>query len=88
MEVERAAYELALAELASPGAATPSVTMGRLAKSQKAETIEREFFGPSDGVTVTADSMRPILTKVEDLLRCILARQSASAGASVDLLRV
>lgn len=85
LEVVNAAYELALAELQAPGSSSPTVTPGRLVKRQKVDTIEREFFGPGDGVSGTPDDMRPVLTAVEDALRCVLSR---SGGASVDILRV
>ena len=84
VEVESAAYELALAELQRPGSSSPILTPGRLVKRQKVDTIEREFFGPNEGAPGLVDDMRPILTAVEDALRCILV----PASASVDLLRV
>jgi len=83
--VVSAAYELALAELQAPGSSSPTITPGRLVKRQKVEGIEREFFGPSEGVSGSADAMRPVLMAVEDALRCILVPAS---GGSVDLLRV
>ncbi len=78
-EVVNAGYELALAELLQPGSSSPTVTPGRLVKRQKVDTIEREFFGPNDGVPSAADDMRPMLMSVEDALRCIL--RPASRGA-------
>ncbi|MFC5385183.1 DnaT-like ssDNA-binding protein [Aquamicrobium segne] len=84
-EVINAAYELALAELQRPGSSSPTVTPGRLVKRQKVEGIEREFFGPGDGVSGSSDGMRPVLMAVEDALRCVL---EPAGGGSVDLLRV
>lgn len=77
-----AAYELALVELQSPGTSSPSVTPGRVTKREKVDSIEREFFGPESGPD--ADSMRPVLSAVEDALRCLL---STSGGGQVFLLR-
>lgn len=80
--VINAAYELALAELVMPGASAPSVTPGRVTKREKVDVIEREFFGSDAGVS--ADDMRPVLTAVEDALRCLL---SSGGGGQVFLLR-
>lgn len=71
-EVEAAAYEIALAELASRGSTAPQITPGRLTKSEVVDVIEREFFGPSDGVAVTVDSLRPVLLAAEDRLRHLM----------------
>jgi len=79
-----AAYELALAELQAPGSSSPSVTLGRVVKRQKVDTIEREFFSATEGAAMSAGSMRPVLMTVEDALRCVLV----PASASVDLLRI
>ncbi len=84
VQVENAAYELALAELVRPGSSSPTVTPGRVVKRQKVEGIEREFFSASEGAAMSPDAMRPVLMAVEDALRCILVPVSAS----VDLLRV
>lgn len=78
-EVVNAAYEIALAELLQPGSSSPAVTPGRLVKRQKVEGLEREFFGPGDGVSGSPEDMRPVLTAVDDALRCIL--RPASRGA-------
>lgn len=84
VQIENAAYELALAELVRPGSSSPTVTPGRVVKRQKVDTIEREFFSASDGASMSADAMRPVMMAVEDALRCVLV----PASASVDLLRV
>lgn len=81
-----ATYELALSELASPGSSAPIVTLGRMTKREKVDVIEREFFGSDSGLSV--DAMRPVLTAVEDALRCLLTDvNSESGGGSVFLLR-
>lgn len=84
VQVENAAYEIALAELQRPGSSSPTITPGRVVKRQKVDTIEREFFSASEGSPMSPDAMRPVLMAVEDALRCILV----STSASVDLLRV
>lgn len=80
--VINAAYELALAELDSPGSSSPSITPGRVTKREKMDVIEREFFGSDD--SVSADTMRPVLTAVEDALCCLIPK---AGGGSVFLLR-
>lgn len=84
LEIESAAYEIALAELTGQGKTAPTVTPGRMTKVEHVDVIEREFFGPADGVPVSADAMRPVLTTVEDLLRCLLLPAS---GGTVFLER-
>jgi len=80
--VEYATYTAALQELIQPGSLAPIVTPGRVTKREKVDSIEREFFGPESGPG--ANSMRPVLSAVEDALRCLL---SASGGGQVFLLR-
>lgn len=80
VEVETAAYALALAELASPGSSTPTLTLGRTVRSQKVGSIQREFFSPEEGVAITIESLRPILTAVEDALRCLLTPDTSKGG--------
>lgn len=80
MAVINAAYELALIELESPGSSAPVVTLGRITKSEKVDSISREFFDTSGSV----DSMRPVLLAVEDSLKCVLSKKS---GGSVCLVR-
>lgn len=84
-EVERATYALALIELQTPGAANPTFTPGAVNKREKVDAIERERFGPSDGVPFGLDAMRVQLAAVEDALRCLLLPKQ---GGSVCLLRV
>ncbi|MFK3965683.1 DnaT-like ssDNA-binding protein [Ensifer adhaerens] len=77
-EIETAAYALALAELQSPGSSTPTLTLGKSVKRQKVGNIEREFFSPA--VPITLESLRPVLTAVEDALRCILTPDTSKGG--------
>lgn len=78
-EVEAATYALALVELSTPGATTPVVTPGKTVKRQKVGPMEREFFGPDGGVTII-ESLRPVLTVVEDALRCLLHEEQKVSG--------
>ena len=50
------------------------------AKRQKVGSIEREFFSPQEGVPITIESLRPVLTAVEDALRCIIAPDPSKGG--------
>ncbi len=84
VEIERAAYALALVELRTPGASSPSFTPGAINKRERVEGIERERFGPNDGVLLTLESRRAQLAEVEDSLRCLLRAR----GASQCILRV
>lgn len=84
VEVEEAAYALALVELQNPGASTPTFAPGAVNKREKVDTIERERFGPADGVMLTLENQRAKLAEVEDLLRCILT----DSGACQYILRV
>lgn len=80
-EILYAAYEMALAELVSPGSLSPSVTLGKVKLRARVEgAVDVTYAGGG-----SAASQRPTLTIVDDLLSGLLARPS---GASVDLLRV
>ena len=84
VEVEEAAYALALVELQTPGASAPSFTVGAINKRERVDVIERERFGPADGVMLTLENQRAKLAEVEDLLRCLLVNN----GAVQPILRV
>lgn len=84
VEVEEAAYALALVELQTPGASTPTLTVGAINKRERIDVIERERFGPADGVMLTLENQRAKLAEVEDLLRCLLV----NSGACQPILRV
>lgn len=71
-EVERAAYAMALVELVTPGASSPNFTPGSVNKREKVDVIERERFGPNDGVPLSLDAQRMQMAEVEDALRCLL----------------
>ncbi|WP_411756376.1 DnaT-like ssDNA-binding protein [Sinorhizobium meliloti] len=80
--IETATYALALAELLSPRSSTPTLTLGKSVKRQKVGSIEREFFSPKKGVPITIESLRPVLTAVEDALRCLLTPDTSKGGLS------
>ncbi|RMC64775.1 hypothetical protein CN200_29125 [Sinorhizobium meliloti] len=82
VEIETATYALALAELLSPRSSTPTLTLGKSVKRQKVGSIEREFFSPKEGVPITIESLRPVLTAVEDALRCLLTPDTSKGGLS------
>lgn len=85
VEIERATYVLALAELVTPGATSPSFTPGAVMKREKMDVMERERFGPNDGVSLSLEDMRPQFAAVEDALRCLLTK--GQGGGSVCVLR-
>lgn len=84
IEIEQATYALALVELQTPGASSPSFTPGAVNKREQVDVISRERFGPNDGVLLTLENQRARLAEVEDSLRCILK----PAGTIHYLLRV
>lgn len=81
VEILQAAYEIALAELVSPGSMSPSVTLGQVKVRARVEGAVDVTYAGGGSVA----SQRPTLTIVDDILSTLLPRPS---GASVDLLRV
>ena len=80
VEVQQATFLAALAEYALPGVLTPTVTPGKQVKRVKVDVIEQEFMTPVDqGDTDTdpAKTLRPVLTAIRDLLKCIAALPDA-----------
>jgi len=75
IEVQQATYLAALAEHANPGILSPTVTPGEQVKRVKVDVIEQEFMTPAQqgmvGKTDPVSSMRPVLTAVNDLLKCM-----------------
>ena len=80
-EILNAAFEMALAELTSPGSLSPSVTPGQVKVRARVEGAVDVTYAGGGSVA----SQRPTLTIVDDILTGLLSRPS---GASVDLLRV
>lgn len=74
-EVKHATYIAALAELSTPGILAPIITPGKQAKREKVDVIEVEYMTPVEqGITGGADpaeTLRPLLTAVYDLLKCM-----------------
>lgn len=84
IEVKQAAYAAALAELSSPGILTPTITPGQQAKREKVDVIEVEYMTPKDqgvpdGTYDPADSLRPLLTQVQDLIKCMASIPGTAA---------
>ena len=75
VEVKQATYEASLAELVSPGVLTPTITPGKQKKREKVDVIDISYMTPKDqGVSGSLDpveSLRPVLTTVSDLLKCM-----------------
>jgi len=75
IEVEHATFVASLAELTSPGILSPTITPGQQRKSVKVDVIQEVFMTPVEqGVKGSVDpveTMRPVLTLVGDLLRCV-----------------
>lgn len=69
-EVKLATFIVAVAELVTPNIMTPSVTAGRVIKKERVEgAVDIEYADLGKQGLVKA--MRPVLTQVEDLLRCM-----------------
>lgn len=75
IEVKQATYIAAIAEYATPGILSPTITPGAQNKRVKVDAIEVEYMTPADqGVSGAADpteTLRPVLSAVKDLLRCL-----------------
>jgi hypothetical protein len=74
VEVKMATYVAAMAELGSPGILTPSVTPGQVVKRVKVDVIEEEYMTPVEqgiGERDALETMRPVLTAVSDILKCV-----------------
>ena len=81
VQIEHAAYELALIELETPGALNPSFAPGNTMKREWLDGVGgRERFGPTDGVALTLDNIRPRIAAVENLLRCLLMPDRSGGG--------
>lgn len=78
-QVEWAAYEMALAELVTPGASSPTFVAGEQFKRERVEgVVEVERFAQADDLA----SMVPVLAAVERHLRCLLTADQSTAGTS------
>jgi hypothetical protein len=72
VEIENAAYELALIELVTPGASTPAVVPGQIVQSEAIGPISTSYFQPGQGAATGIEAQRQVLFAVEDALRCII----------------
>jgi hypothetical protein len=73
-EIERAVSEIALRELVAPGAMTPDYTPSERVKSEKVGSIAVEY----DLSRTDAESVRPVLLVVRDLIGPLLASGGGS----------
>ncbi len=80
-EIEQACTEIALRELITPGAMTPDYTPMDRVKSEKVDVIAVEYDLSAEG----ADSARPILLSVRDLIGPLLAQGIGSSIAGVSV---
>ncbi len=75
LEVQHSTFIASMAEIASTGVLTPTITPGKQKKRVKVDVIEEEYMTPKDqGVSGSADpteTLRPVLTAITDLLRCM-----------------
>lgn len=75
-EVEHATFLASLAELTSPGVLTPVVTPGKQKKSVKVDVVAETYMTPQEQGLAgrdTVDTLRPVLTAVSDILKCLAA---------------
>jgi hypothetical protein len=68
VEAQNAVCYASLAEYVKPGVLTPTVTPGAQKKRVKADVVEVEYFDSSGDPT---ELMRPVLTSIRDLLKCM-----------------
>ena len=75
VEVKQSTYVASMAELVSPGILTPTITPGKQKKSVKVDVIAEAYMTPVEqgitGGTNPLETLRPVLTTVNDLLRCM-----------------
>ena len=80
-EAKQAIYIAAAAELTTPGVLTPTITPGKQQKRVKVDVIEIENMTPADQGKSRVDpvmALRPVLTQIEDLLRCLASFRRTS----------
>lgn len=69
-EVKIATFIAASYELANPGALTPNVMFSERVRREKVDVIEVEYMTAADQGLDPKTLIRPMLTQIEDLLRC------------------
>lgn len=80
-EIVAACSEVALYEATNPGGMNPTVVLSDKVVSEQVDAIRVEYAN----IFTSAESSRPVLTKVEDLIGAFLDYDS---GADITLLRV
>jgi len=73
-EVQQATYIATYAEAETPGILSPAITPGKQKKSVKVDVIAESYMTPEEQGVTNVDpvaSLRPVLTAVTDLLRCM-----------------
>lgn len=75
IEVEQSTYLASMAEYQSPGVLTPTITPGKQKKREKVDVIDVGYMTPVEqGVSGSLDpteTLRPVLTAINDLLKCM-----------------
>jgi len=75
LEVKQATYIASLAEISTPGILSPTITPGKQTKSVKVDVISEAYMTPTEqgvkGSVNPVETLRPVLTAVNDLLRCM-----------------
>lgn len=79
VEVEHAAYEAALRELASPGSLSPDFVPARQVVRQKVGPLERTF---ADADGSGGNPTRPVVSAIDELLAALILRP-LGVGVSV-----
>lgn len=72
-EIIFAQHVLARVEFQSPGALSPSVSLGAVVKREKVDVIEQEF--DTSRLQGNIDELRPLVTMALDKIGCLLAVQ-------------
>ncbi|MGV6394516.1 DnaT-like ssDNA-binding protein [Pseudomonas caspiana] len=70
VEVERAAYEAAIRELASPGSLSPDYVASQTVKREKVGPIETEF--ATTAAFAGADAVRPVIRIIDEIIAPVL----------------
>lgn len=70
-EVIFAQHVLARVEFQSPGALSPSVTLGNIVKRERVDVIEQEY--DTSRLQGNSDEMRPLITMALDRIGCLLS---------------
>ncbi len=80
-EILAAVAEAAWRELASPGSLSPDFVASTAIKREKVGPIDTEYAVPSE--SVTADSVRPVLTVIDEIIAPVLVARYELPGVMV-----